>query len=244
MNSVRRSTSRGFPTVMSLATLLLAGAACAEMTSTEPAMRPTNASPAHVAQTSVCHLNDTGAFQMLAVNARAVPGHRSHGDALPGESVPGRPGYQFDPACVARIVATDLTGEWTGTYSWNCGGTLTGSAAIRFVLDDPGTGRIAGTVSYRGGNGALFDSYRLTNPIYRPDGTLFFGTVHPDGMHVRLSVHAVPGHFVYNQFDGVIAPDFQSISGGTLNGDSAVPFSDGCSAAVGYSGTFSITRAN
>jgi hypothetical protein len=63
-------------------------------------------------------------------------------------------------------------------------------------------------------------------------------------MYVRLTSNGDAGFFVNNQFDGTIASDFNSITGNTLNGDSPVPGSDGCSAAVGYSGTFTVTRVN
>ena len=59
-----------------------------------------------VQQVDICHLTDTGAFEFTTVVAPAVPAHRNHGDALPGEGVPGQPGFIFDAACQEVRVST------------------------------------------------------------------------------------------------------------------------------------------
>lgn len=224
--------------------LMMAGAACADVAPTQPTLTSAaSASSARMSRTVVCHANAPGTYAILAVNEHAVAGHRSHGDALPGEPVPGMAGYQFDANCVAGRIASDLTGVWTGTYTWNCGGTLTGSAPITFVLTDDHTGRIAGTVSYLGGSSQLYDSYRIIDPILRADGTWLGGNLGADGTYARFTAPANASYFVNNQFDGKISPDFNTITGNTLNGDSSpIPEASGCSAAVGYSGTFVVAR--
>lgn len=54
-------------------------------------------------RTSVCHVNGTGAFQLISVADPALPTHIAHGDAVPGDPVPGNAGYAFDDGC--HIVA-------------------------------------------------------------------------------------------------------------------------------------------
>jgi hypothetical protein len=52
----------------------------------------------------VCHREGNGSFNLINIAYQAVQAHRAHGDALPGETVPGNPGYIFDDpyAQVAR----------------------------------------------------------------------------------------------------------------------------------------------
>lgn len=232
--------------LVALATLMTVGA-CTDPTTPDPSAARaafpvgTHASAAHVA---VCHLDDSGVHRLVSVNQRAIPAHRSHGDALPGEAIPGRAGYRFGERCEPVATFTNIDGIWEGTYDWSCDASRTGSTPIRFVLRDPGTGFISGTASYLGGSSDLnlpfTPSYRMSHPVYRDNGTLLFGVLDPNGLIVRLYVQPAAGHFVYNEFDGTISPDFTTISGGTLNGDSPTPGGPGCSAADGYSGKFTI----
>lgn len=216
------------------------GAACSDRVPTEPTFLPASVTAfAREAGVAVCHLGDAGAYRLQIVNRHAIAGHRSHGDALPGEQVPGMQGYKFDANCSpVRVVFTNLTGQWTGTYSWNCGGTLTGSTPIAFSLNDPGTGRITGTASYLGGSSSLapYESYRILQPVLRADGTWYGGQMDANGMYVRLTT-STDASFTYNQFDGQIGADFNSISGRTSNGER-------CGVGTGYAGSFNVTRVN
>jgi hypothetical protein len=56
----------------------------------------------------VCHQTGNG-FQKINVSLNAVSSHRAHGDALPGEAVPGVPGYEFDASCAAVLAQPDFT---------------------------------------------------------------------------------------------------------------------------------------
>jgi len=53
----------------------------------------------------VCHREGNGRFQLITVAYQAVSAHRAHGDALPGEPVPGNPGARFDATC-AQVAAS------------------------------------------------------------------------------------------------------------------------------------------
>ena len=44
----------------------------------------------------VCHREGNGSFHLINISDNAVPAHRRHGDALPGEGVPTAPGNDFD----------------------------------------------------------------------------------------------------------------------------------------------------
>ena len=50
-------------------------------------------------QVDVCHVDDNGIFNLINVNVNALPAHRGHGDALPGEPVPGSTALVFNESC-------------------------------------------------------------------------------------------------------------------------------------------------
>jgi len=64
---------------------------------------------AQAKKADVCHRTGDGAFQKVNVSLNAVSAHRAHGDALPGEAVPGAPGYEFDASCAAVLAQPDFT---------------------------------------------------------------------------------------------------------------------------------------
>lgn len=67
----------------------------------------------------VCHQEGNGSFQLVTVAYQAVKAHREHGDALPGEGVPGLPGYRFTAAC-----AEEFTSWCPCDYSQRSAGAL------------------------------------------------------------------------------------------------------------------------
>lgn len=67
----------------------------------------------------VCHQEGNGSFQLITVAYQAVQAHLGHGDALPGEPVPGNPGARFDPTC-AQVAASQCP----------CDFSLAGLAAV------------------------------------------------------------------------------------------------------------------
>jgi hypothetical protein len=50
-------------------------------------------------RTTLCHRDDDGSFRPITVSERAEEAHRAHGDAAPGEPVPGMEGKVFDEDC-------------------------------------------------------------------------------------------------------------------------------------------------
>ncbi len=47
----------------------------------------------------LCHATGNGSYHLISVSVSAEPAHRAHGDAKPGEAVPGRPGLVFTASC-------------------------------------------------------------------------------------------------------------------------------------------------
>ena len=62
----------------------------------------TTAAVTHAAaKTEVCHAtgSETNPYELITVADAAYPAHVEHGDASPGEAVPGQEGFVFDDAC-------------------------------------------------------------------------------------------------------------------------------------------------
>lgn len=143
----------------------------------------------------------------------------------------------------ANILVTEetlppLPPDWEGVYAWDCGGGRTGESQLHLTLDDPGTGHLTGTVEYMGGSSTV-SGWRIQDPVFGTFG-IVGGDVHPEGRYVLLRYPAAEGYFVNNEFSGEIAPTLDRISGTTLNGDTPVGDTDGCSHADGPSGEFSV----
>jgi hypothetical protein len=47
----------------------------------------------------VCHAEANGSFHLIDVSGNALSAHLAHGDAQPGDAVPGVKGKRFDEAC-------------------------------------------------------------------------------------------------------------------------------------------------
>jgi hypothetical protein len=48
---------------------------------------------------NLCHRTGAGFYVFISVSVSAEPAHRAHGDAKPGEAVPGSPGKVFSASC-------------------------------------------------------------------------------------------------------------------------------------------------
>ena len=51
------------------------------------------------AKVDVCHTEGNGSFHLINVSSNALPAHIAHGDAQPGDGVPGDPTKEFDDVC-------------------------------------------------------------------------------------------------------------------------------------------------
>jgi hypothetical protein len=58
------------------------------------------------AKVDVCHVDEFGDYELIRVNERAVDRLLARGDSLPGDAVPGMPGFEFDADCVPVSIET------------------------------------------------------------------------------------------------------------------------------------------
>lgn len=84
--------------VVGLVSAVLVGCALPDDPIAGPVARDGVAALAKAGKVDVCHRSDTG-WQLLGINANALTAHQAHGDALPGQPVPGDPARRFDAAC-------------------------------------------------------------------------------------------------------------------------------------------------
>jgi len=127
------------------------------------------------------------------------------------------------------ITSHNISGTWTGTYSWSCNAELTGQMEISYTIIDNHDGTFSGEVNLNNASSTFIDGY-----VYEP------GVNAPEGeMYVYLFFPGVPGSYVENDFDGYIDIATITMEGSTSNGDSAAypGESEGCSADQGPSGS-------
>lgn len=92
----------------------------------------------------VCHSEGNGSYHKISVSPNAVPAHTDHGDALPGEPVPGMEGYEFDEDCnvvqaleTTTVTSSVLNFSGTGWGGWSCPSTY--PQVLDAYLQDAGT---------------------------------------------------------------------------------------------------------
>ena len=60
------------------------------------------------AKVDICHIRGNGVVDLLNVSANALPAHRGHGDAIPGELVPGSATLVFNETCAQVQFSIDI----------------------------------------------------------------------------------------------------------------------------------------
>ncbi len=83
---------------------------------------PTQAAP--MEKVDVCHVDGQGIYRLINVSANALPAHLAHGDALPGDVLPGDPPQRFAADCTLEDVT--LSAEPGGITN------STGNPAVRY----------------------------------------------------------------------------------------------------------------
>ncbi|MDH5368311.1 MAG: hypothetical protein OEW67_15135 [Cyclobacteriaceae bacterium] len=127
------------------------------------------------------------------------------------------------------ITSYNISGTWTGIYSWSCSPELTGQMEISYIIVDNHDGTFTGEVNLNNASSTFVDGF-----VNEP------GSNAPEGkMYVYLYFQGVPGSYVENNFEGYIDIATLSMEGSTSNGDSAAypGESEGCSADQGSSGS-------
>ena len=61
---------------------------------------------AAVQKVDVCHREGNGSYHTISVAPQALSTHYAHGDALPGDAVPGNPAYVFNESCALVVAST------------------------------------------------------------------------------------------------------------------------------------------
>jgi hypothetical protein len=87
------------------------------------AMPMLSAGAAPAAKVDVCHREGNGSFHLINVSENALSAHLAHGDALPGDPVPGMEGKKFDEACNIVDAGPTVTPGYSG---------LTEAAGVRY----------------------------------------------------------------------------------------------------------------
>jgi hypothetical protein len=71
----------------------------------------------------VCHHEGNGSYHLINISSSALPAHIEHGDALPGDPVPGMEGKKFDENCNIVDAGPSVTSGYSG---------LTEAAGVRY----------------------------------------------------------------------------------------------------------------
>lgn len=70
------------------------------------------------ATVAVCHYDaDANAYHRIGIADMAIPAHRAHGDAVPGEAVPTEEGYYFSGACVPLTFSLEQLTPFVASYA-------------------------------------------------------------------------------------------------------------------------------
>jgi hypothetical protein len=119
---------------------------------------------ASAVKVDVCHRRGNGSYILINISENALAAHVAHGDASPGEPVPGMEGKQFDEACNVvdapiYVLSAQLNyngaGGWGG---WSC-------PANHTVVDGgylPATADVAVSMAWKPGASVAGVSYPAT----------------------------------------------------------------------------------
>ena len=98
---------------------------------------------------SLCHRTDSGDYHLIDVSVNAEAAHRAHGDAKPGEPVPGTQRQVFDANCQPVGPAVKIKKSTNGEDADNAPGPsiVVGSSVVwRYVVTNTGTIGLTGIV--------------------------------------------------------------------------------------------------
>jgi hypothetical protein len=105
------------------------------------------------AKVDICHQTGAGGYHLMNINQNAERAHRAHGDAAPGESVPGGPGT-FDSAChILFDPVADYDAGWLSGSNpngvWRYGWSSTLTSALTLYPQNYITTQDCGASTYR-----------------------------------------------------------------------------------------------
>ena len=165
-------------------TLTLAACDAADPVAPATATLPTASA---AAKSDVCHYDaDADTYHLINIADRAIDAHIAHGDARPGETVPGSNGdFAFDDACVPQPVFDCATvgGAEVGGACWFLGAD---GQSCTDVCNDTGLSYDQATLTYAGSEGndancnGVLDALGVQAAQFRPgvvDATSGIGCV-------------------------------------------------------------------
>jgi hypothetical protein len=87
----------------------------------------------------VCHntSSETNEWVLINISENAFLAHIDHGDAAPGDDVPGLPGYSFDDSCNPELTSLAMAGCFDFIDIGSNGHVETDGSVIQNVMGDP-----------------------------------------------------------------------------------------------------------
>ena len=98
---------------------------------------------------SICHRSDDGEYHLIDISVNAEAAHRAHGDAKPGEPVPGTQRQVFDASCHPAGPAVKIKKSTNGDDADSAPGpsiTVGSPVTWRYVVANTGTISLTGIV--------------------------------------------------------------------------------------------------
>ena len=86
----------------------------------------------------VCHVTGDGTHVLIEIADPAYDAHVAHGDARPGDPVPGIPAYRFDAMCVPRLTDRIFAVAYTDVDGVDGFDPVAGDVLIAMVMDRNG----------------------------------------------------------------------------------------------------------
>jgi hypothetical protein len=190
----------------------------------------------------VCHLNDTGGFQLINVSANALQSHLAHGDGQPNGAVPGGSRQVFGASCqVIQLTQHTLT-----LVSGASGGTGSLDPAISYAQASGGTGTaiILDThPAFHSLPGARWVSWATIK-----EGSRTYGAPH-DGDDITYSIgFTLPAGATDASLSGTFYADNRGdgfLNGAPIGGHNPLPFGGGFTTPVSINASSGfVTGAN
>jgi hypothetical protein len=145
-----------------------------------------------VAKVEVCHSKGDGSFSLISIADPALPTHIAHGDAQPGNAVPGVDGKVFTSACVI----VDAPMDFHTFYIRNSNTTITAPWDANVILEENVAGDGFTFATPQGGQkvgyGTNYFDGRPINTIESVDFVKVFGMLKP-GVIPYLNIWVTDG---------------------------------------------------
>src|SRR5687767_1305594 len=136
-------------------------------TGSSAALNPADQLAVNADNVNICHRTDRG-YHLINISRNAESAHRAHGDAAPGEGVPGDPSMRFDDACqqVVASVTFDPVADYDAGWlsgsnpngAWSYGWSQTLTSPLTLYSQNYTTTQDCGESTYRAWNDPTIDA--------------------------------------------------------------------------------------